>query len=910
MQKYHLIIRNIKLTSGKRLRIISILTLLFLLAIIPLTVSILEKQQEVRQHAAGTTCIRINIPAYFSPGQLWQQTISSAPTGSIAIMNPNSGPGSSQDSSYVTTVTNAKNAGIRVLGYVHTSYGARSSATVKSEIDSYKSWYGVTDIFFDEVSDQSTYYSYYQDLANYVHQTPNAIVELNPGVYPAEGYMSIGDIVNVYEDTYANYVNAQVPSWVSNYPASKFSHLVYATPDTASMQNAVTLAKMRNVGYLYITNDNLPNPWDSLPTYWSGEETLLNSTCNSVSPTLQPTPTPGSNRTVMATQRALVFGTPYDGNFATIGFFWGVHTDTSTWNAMSPDAIKAHYGMFQHFAPVDDTGYTDFPYSSFVTYDNAQVAQGYPSLFISATYSGVKYPVYFVEGLGTNPPTQPSTYWLRAVNVADDRFVNWFLTNYVNAIMLKNALPNTWIALDTCIFNYYDYGIVDSSGVYHPNVTWDSPYPQNDAQYLTMIQTFFQKVKQLAPNVHYICNNGAMGDYSMFQPIYTNIDGILQEDLNSYYIDGDSSSYGAYSRNEMYQIFQDNTWAGSQGKVMVYRWVLTNDTTLPDQLRRAYTFYVMLQSANSFFDPQFGIPEDPPSDYTAMQTAIGLPVASTVVTQTSGQPSGYMLYSRQTQNAMVYLNWTSTTQTVTLPSGKSYVDRNGNPVSKLTIPDMQGDYALYASSPTPTNTPTPKPTSSPTPSVMPSATPTPTPLPGTTTLSFPSILLHGIGSAGDSVAPGTSGNTSPLTPNRTLTVQVVNASNVLVTTLSGTITYSPSSGGFSGSVSLGSTVPTGSYLVKVKTDKYLVKQLPGIITLTQGQTTTIPPVSLIVGDINNDNTLNILDYNILLGCYSDFLPPTSCPGTNGKESDLNDDGSVNASDYNLFLRELSVQSGE
>ncbi len=212
--------------------------------------------------------------------------------------------------------------------------------------------------------------------------------------------------------------------------------------------------------------------------------------------------------------------------------------------------------------------------------------------------------------------------------------------------------------------------------------------------------------------------------------------------------------------------------------------------------------------------------------------------------------------------------------------------------------------------PTYTPTPTPKPTSSPTPSVMPSATPTPTPLPGTTTLSFPSILLHGIGSAGDSVAPGTSGNTSPLTPNRTLSVQVVNASNVLVTTLSGTITYSPSSGGFSGSVSLGSTVPTGSYLVKVKTDKYLVKQLPGIITLTQGQTTTIPPVSLIVGDINNDNTLNILDYNILLGCYSDFLPPTSCPGTNGKESDLNDDGSVNASDYNLFLRELSVQSGQ
>ncbi len=208
-----------------------------------------------------------------------------------------------------------------------------------------------------------------------------------------------------------------------------------------------------------------------------------------------------------------------------------------------------------------------------------------------------------------------------------------------------------------------------------------------------------------------------------------------------------------------------------------------------------------------------------------------------------------------------------------------------------------------SSTPTPTLTPTTKPTTTPVPSL------TSTPVPGSTTLSFPTILLHGIGSAGDSVNPNSGGNTNPLTPSRSLTVQVYNASNVLVTTQTGTITYSTNTGAFSGNVSLGSTVPTGSYLVKVKTDKYLVRQLPGIISLSQGQSTTAPTVSLIVGDINGDNSLNILDYNILLGCYSDFTPPTNCPGTNGKESDLNDDGSVNAGDYNLFLRELSVQSG-
>ena len=33
----------------------------------------------------------------------------------------------------------------------------------------------------------------------------------------------------------------------------------------------VALAADRNVGYLYITNDILTNPWDTLPQYWNAE---------------------------------------------------------------------------------------------------------------------------------------------------------------------------------------------------------------------------------------------------------------------------------------------------------------------------------------------------------------------------------------------------------------------------------------------------------------------------------------------------------------------------------------------------------------------------------------------------------------------------------------------------------------
>ena len=80
-------------------------------------------------------------------------------------------------------------------------------------------------------------------------------------------------------------------------------------------------------------------------------------------------------------------------------------------------------------------------------------------------------------------------------------------------------------------------------------------------------------------------------------------------------------------------------------------------------------------------------------------------------------------------------------------------------------------------------------------------------------------------------------------------------------------------------------------------------------TITAGQENSIAPATLVAGDINNDNTLSILDYNIFIGCYTDFLAATSCTPEQQVATDLNDDGVVNEDDYNLFLRELAAQQG-
>ena len=93
--------------------------------------------------------LTVGVPAYFYPGDLWAQA--SLPGGGILVMNPASGPGTEVNADYVAAVGAARAAGMKVLGYVHTSYGARQASLVEADIDAYAAWYSIDGVFFDEV---------------------------------------------------------------------------------------------------------------------------------------------------------------------------------------------------------------------------------------------------------------------------------------------------------------------------------------------------------------------------------------------------------------------------------------------------------------------------------------------------------------------------------------------------------------------------------------------------------------------------------------------------------------------------------------------------------------------------------------------------------------------------------------
>lgn len=183
----------------------------------------------------------------------------------IAVFNPNSGPGASADSVYVTATNDLKNAGIVVLGYVPTGYADRDPNEVKAEIDDYVAWYpATTGIFFDEQSNEPGFESYYSDLDTYAKSKGLTFTVGNPGTDTAESYVNALDMMLIYE-TDGLPSASSLGGWHDGYDKKNFGIIPYAVP---SLDTSFVAQAKAHVGYIYITDDDLPNPWDSLPPYF------------------------------------------------------------------------------------------------------------------------------------------------------------------------------------------------------------------------------------------------------------------------------------------------------------------------------------------------------------------------------------------------------------------------------------------------------------------------------------------------------------------------------------------------------------------------------------------------------------------------------------------------------------------
>ena len=216
--------------------------------------------------AAGTI-----VPLYTDPSDTSWTAIVAAKRAHpivrvVAIVNPNSGPGASQDAAYTAGIATLEAAGIQVIGYVATGYASHSVASMEAAIDTWRTFYpAIEGIFFDEQSDKAADVAYYQTLSQYAkaHGLPYTVG--NPGSDTSEAYVQMGalDTMLIYESKGLPSV-ASLGGWHAKYAPANFGVIPYG----AAFDATFVADARKVVGYIYIQSDDLPNPWDTLPPFF------------------------------------------------------------------------------------------------------------------------------------------------------------------------------------------------------------------------------------------------------------------------------------------------------------------------------------------------------------------------------------------------------------------------------------------------------------------------------------------------------------------------------------------------------------------------------------------------------------------------------------------------------------------
>ncbi len=110
-----------------------------------------------------------------------------------------------------------------------------------------------------------------------------------------------------------------------------------------------------------------------------------------------------------------------------------------------------------------------------------------------------------------------------------------------------------------------------------------------------------------------------------------------------------------------------------------------------------------------------------------------------------------------------------------------------------------------------------------------------------------------------------------------------------------------------------SSIPRGSYYLLAKSPEGSLREelSSQLVSITNGQTVSLngtTPTNMQMGNINNDNQIDLSDYNILVDCYGAKQASPACKVHSISDqyqpnfADLNDDGIVNGVDYNLLIR--------
>ena len=216
----------------------------------------------------------IIIPAYIYPNDsIYNKLIESSSKlheNLIVILTPINGPDLSdgnEKNKYLEYISLIQVNNSKIAGYVSTYYGGRSVDEVKSDIDMWISDYSIDYIFLDETSAQASDYNYYAELETYIQNKGKKTIN-NFGITLNTEYKGLESIKIILEESAIN-VNSLINSvdyqnWTNDESTYNSNAVLIHTANS----NYIETIDDYKAYWIYITDDVLENPWDSLPSYY------------------------------------------------------------------------------------------------------------------------------------------------------------------------------------------------------------------------------------------------------------------------------------------------------------------------------------------------------------------------------------------------------------------------------------------------------------------------------------------------------------------------------------------------------------------------------------------------------------------------------------------------------------------
>lgn len=212
--------------------------------------------------------MRLAVPLYVHPAvdpRAWQLVVEHAAEIDWVVVNAADGPGDLVDGVLLEAIIGIRDSGITVLGYVDGDYGKRTAHDLVAHHRRWRSWYGVSGIFIDQVPSDQAFWAH--AVVQGLRRAGATPVVGNPG-NAVEGEVAVHfDAVVVFEGLLERHRNDPRPDEPDRHGRSSV-HLVYGVPH-GFVQETVRRAHRAGASAVWVTGGVGGNPYGGVPPYLS-----------------------------------------------------------------------------------------------------------------------------------------------------------------------------------------------------------------------------------------------------------------------------------------------------------------------------------------------------------------------------------------------------------------------------------------------------------------------------------------------------------------------------------------------------------------------------------------------------------------------------------------------------------------